>query len=137
MVMTWNDVLINVVDLAFKAVLTLVLPWAVSLISHKIKNERAKRLIAKGEDFVMKSIQMVQQTFVDSLKKEGKFDADAQREAYKLCYERWFAMASDEVKAAILEEVGDLDAWLNTMIESGIVENKMTVTVGELELVED
>lgn len=132
--MTWNDVLIDAVNVAFKAVIMFALPYLFAMIGKRIKNDHAKRLISKGEEFVLKSIDMVQQTFVESLKAEGKFDLDAQQEAYKLCYNRWMAMANDEVKAAILEEVGDLDAWLDTMIEAGIAENKQGVyTLTEIE----
>lgn len=121
---SWNDVLISVVDVAFKFVALIAIPYLAAKLGAKIENERVKRLIAKGEEFVKKSIEMVQQTFVESLKAEGKFDIEAQKEAYKQCYNRWMAMASDDVKAAILNEVGDLDAWLDTMIEAGIVESK-------------
>lgn len=132
--MSWNDILIYVVNVAVKAVVTFAIPCLFAMWNKKIKNDHARKLILKGEEFVLKSIDMVQQTFVDSLKAEGKFDADAQKEAYKLCYNRWMAMASDDVKAAILEEVGDLDAWLDTMIEAGIAEKKQGVyTLTEIE----
>ena len=132
--MTWNDILIYVVNVAVKAVVTFAIPCLFAMWNKKIKNDHARKLILKGEEFVLKSIDMVQQTFVDSLKAEGKFDADAQKEAYKLCYNRWMTMASDDVKAAILEEVGDLDAWLDTMIEAGIAEKKQGVyTLTEIE----
>ena len=125
--MTWNDVLIDAVNVAFKAIIMFAIPYLFAMIGKKIKNDHAKRLINKGEEFVLKSIDMVQQTFVESLKAEGKFDLEAQQKAYKLCYDRWMVMANDEVKAAILEEVGDLDAWLDTMIEAGIAQNKQGV----------
>lgn len=122
--MTWNDVLIEVVNVAFKAVIMLAIPYISSVIGKKIRNDHVRRLVDQGEAFVTKSINMVQQTFVEDLKKQGKFDAESQAIAFKQCYDNWMAMASDEVKCAILNEVGDLDAWLETMIEAGIAEEK-------------
>ena len=123
--MTWNDVIIEIVNVAFKAITMIALPYLAAKLGEKINNDHVARLIKKGEVFVEKSVDMVQQTFVDNLKKQNGFNADAQKEAFKLCYENWMNMASSEIKNAISEEVGDLDAWLNTMIEAQIAENKM------------
>lgn len=123
--MTWNDVLIDVVNMAFKVVTMLVIPYFAVKFTNKIKNDRVANLMKQGEDFVVMSVEMVQQTFVDNLKKQNGFNMDAQREAFKMCYENWMKVASDELKRVITEQVGDLDAWLNTMIESSIAENKV------------
>lgn len=122
--MSWNDVLIEVVNLVFKAVIALMIPYVSSVIGNKIRNDHIRKLVEKGESFVTKSIEMVQQTFVEDLKKQGKFDAESQAIAFKQCYDNWMSMASDEIKCAIMNEVGDLDAWLETMIEAGIAEKK-------------
>lgn len=122
--MTWNDILIEIVNVAFKAVTMIVLPYLAAKVGENIHNERVAKLVKKGEEFVVKSVEMVNQTFVESLKAEGNFDMEAQKKAFKLCYENWMAMASDEVKRAIIEQVADLDTWLNTMIEARIAEGK-------------
>lgn len=122
--MTWNDILIEIVNVAFKAVTLIVLPYLAAKVGENIHNERVAKLVKKGEEFVVKSVEMINQTFVESLKAEGNFDAEAQKKAFKLCYENWMAMASDEVKSAIIEQVADLDTWLNTMIEARIAEGK-------------
>lgn len=122
--MTWNDVLIEAVELVFKAVTALVIPYLAYLVGKKIKNDHAKELMHKAEEFVVQSVQMVQQTFVDSLKKEGKFDAQAQREAFKLCYDAWLTMANEEMKQVVTEEVGNLDSWLTALIEANVYAQK-------------
>lgn len=123
--MTWNDVLIDVVNMAFKVIIMLAIPYFGAKLTNKIKNDRVAKLMKQGEDFVVMSVEMVQQTFVDNLKKQNGFNMDAQREAFKMCYENWMKVANDELKRVITEQVGDLDAWLNTMIESSIAENKV------------
>lgn len=123
--MTWNDVLIDVVNMAFKVIIMLAIPYFGTKFTNKIKNDRVAKLMKQGEDFVVMSVEMVQQTFVDNLKKQNGFNMDAQRQAFKMCYENWMKVANDELKRVITEQVGDLDAWLNTMIESSIAENKV------------
>lgn len=121
---TWNDVLIEAVNLLFKIVTVVAIPYLSYMVSKSIKNDNLKHLVNRGEEFVKKSVAMVQQTFVDSLKKEGKFDKDAQQEAFRMAYETWMEMASEEVKDAILEQTGSIDTWLNTMIEAQIYTEK-------------
>ena len=121
---TWNDVLIEAVNLLFKIVTVVAIPYLSYMVSKSIKSDKLKHLVNRGEEFVKKSVAMVQQTFVDSLKKEGKFDKDAQREAFRMAYETWMEMASEEVKDAILEQTGNIDTWLNTMIEAQIHTDK-------------
>ena len=121
---TWNDVLIEAVNLLFKIVTVVAIPYLSYMVSRSIKNDKLKHLVNRGEEFVKKSVAMVQQTFVDSLKKEGKFDKDAQREAFRMAYETWMEMASEEVKEAIMEQTGNIDTWLNTMIEAQIYTDK-------------
>lgn len=121
---TWNDVLIEAVNLLFKIVTVVAIPYLSYMVSKSIKSDKLKHLVNRGEEFVKKSVAMVQQTFVDSLKKEGKFDKDAQREAFRMAYETWMEMASEEVKEAIMEQTGNIDTWLNTMIEAQIYTDK-------------
>ena len=123
--MTWNDILIDVVNLAFKVITMIAIPYFAAKIGEKIKNDRVAALVRKGEEFVIKSVDMVQQTFVDNLKKQNGFNADAQREAFRMAYENWMHMANDEIKQVISEQVGDLDIWLNTMIEAQVAEGKL------------
>ena len=120
--MTWNDVLIEAVNIVFKVITMLVLPYLASQLAKQIENNRVKGLITKGEAFVKKSVDMVQQTFVEQLKKDGKFDAEAQQVAFKMAFDNWMKIASEDVKLALMDEVDDLNVWLDTMIEAQIKE---------------
>lgn len=122
--MTWNDVLVRVVDMLFKVVTLVAIPYLSGLMATKLKDDRARRLVKKAEEFVVQSVEMVKQTFVDDLKKNNGFDANSQKEAYRRCYENWIEMASDEMKAAVVDEVGDIEAWLKTKIESEVAKSK-------------
>ena len=122
--MTWNDVLVRVVDLLFKVVTVVAIPYVSGLLATKLDDDRTRRLVKKAEEFVVQSVEMVKQTFVDDLKKNNGFDANSQKEAYRRCYENWIEMASDEMKMAVVDEVGDIETWLKTKIEAEVAKGK-------------
>lgn len=64
------------------------------------------------------------QTYVNSLKAEDKFDAEAQKTAFKLTYDAIIATLSDETKKYITETSGDLTVYLTQVIESQVNQNK-------------
>jgi len=122
--MTWNDVLIQAVNVVCQLIITTALPCLFVLIRKKINNDRVQNILADAEQFVVDSVQMVNQTFVDQLKKDGKFDAEAQATAFKMCFDNWMTMASDTMKEVIIREIGNLNEWLTTKIESAVAECK-------------
>ena len=63
------------------------------------------------------------QTYVDSLKKSGKFDAEAQKVAFEKTYNAVLMVLNDEVKKYIVETSGDLQIYLTQQIEA-MVNNK-------------
>ena len=48
------------------------------------------------------------QTYVEALKKEGKFDLDAQKIAFTRTYENVMAILADEAKEYLQTAIGDL-----------------------------
>ena len=71
-------------------------------------------------------------TFVDSLKKEGKFDLDAQRAAYEEAENRILELGGPNYKVPLNKELrkvidliyGDVDIWLSTQIEAEVKRRK-------------
>ena len=121
---TWMDVLIYAVEVAVGLVITVGVPYLFSLLKQKANSDIALKYLDKAEGYVNDAVLMVKQTFVDSLKSEGKFDAEAQVEAFEQAYATWEQMISDEMKNIISETVGDLDAWVKTKIEAAVIESK-------------
>ena len=60
------------------------------------------------------------QTYVDSLKKNGSFDKDAQIEALTRAKDIALSQMTQELKDFITTNFGDLDNWLTIQIESSI-----------------
>jgi ABC-type sulfate transport system substrate-binding protein len=60
------------------------------------------------------------QTYVESLKAQGKFDAEAQKQALQKTTEAVMSILSDEAKAYLSAAVGDLDSWIANKIEAEV-----------------
>ena len=80
------------------------------------------------ENIVNKAVITTNQTFVNELKKQGKFDKEAMQEAYRRTYESIVASLSKSFFEYIDEETIDIDALLKNMIETSVNWNKITVT---------
>ena len=75
---------------------------------------------------MMNAVKCVLQTYVDSLKKEGKFDEASQFLALSKAKEKAMEQMSNDTKAFVEKNYGNLDSWLTTSIEATIstIKNK-------------
>jgi hypothetical protein len=64
------------------------------------------------------------QTYVESLKKAGTFDGEAQKQAFKLTYDAVMDILTDDAKEILGEAVTDLGAYVSTKIEAAVNTNK-------------
>lgn len=87
-------------------------------IATKTKNENLARTIGLAEKLISSSVAAVQQTFVEQLKKDGKFDKEAQELAMRKAIMLVVSQLTPEAKAILEESFGDLQVWLATQIEA-------------------
>ena len=92
----------------------------VSWLSTKIKNEKANKMIKTATEIVVSAVKTVFQTYVDALKKEGKFDKDSQMLALTKAKDIALSQMTKDVKEFIQTNYGELDLWLTTQIEATI-----------------
>ena len=83
------------------------------------------------ENIVNKAVITTNQTFVNELKKQGKFDKEAMQEAYRRTYESIIASLSQSFFEYIDEETIDIDTLLKNMIETSVNWNKERKVVME------
>ena len=83
------------------------------------------------ENIVNKAVITTNQTFVNELKKQGKFDKEAMQEAYKRTYESIVASLSQSFFEYIDKENVDIDVLLKNMIETSVNWNKISTPVLE------
>ena len=64
------------------------------------------------------------QTYVETLKNIGKFDAEAQKEAFKRTSEAVMSILNQDAVEYLSSAVGDLKAYINKKIEAEVNLNK-------------
>ena len=83
------------------------------------------------ENIVNKAVITTNQTFVNELKKQGKFDKKAMEEAYNKTFNSIVASLSQSFFEYIDREAIDIDTLLKNMIETSVDWNKMPVPVSD------
>lgn len=68
------------------------------------------------------------QTYVDSLKAQGKFDLNAQQQAFQMTYEAVLKILTEDAKVYLTEAVGDLDEYITKQIEAQVNVQKAVKT---------
>lgn len=64
------------------------------------------------------------QTYVESLKAQGKFDAEAQKKAFELTSSAVMNILSTDAQEYLSSAVGDLNAYITKKIEAEVNANK-------------
>ena len=93
-------------------------------IAAETDSVEMKNLIEQVNDAVTKAVTYTTQTFVDSLKKNGIFDAEAQAEALQKSLDKTMALLSEVAKSALEEIYGDLNEYLTVRIEAEVKSQK-------------
>ena len=76
------------------------------------------------EETVVNCVIATNQTYVDSLKKQGKFDLEAQKEAFSRTYNQVMLILADDAKIYLESAVGDLNTYITNMIETQVKLNR-------------
>lgn len=95
-------------------------------LQTKIDNQIAQKYTKMIADKVKQCVETTNQTFVDSLKQQGKFDQEAQEQAFKQTLAAVLGILGDDAKEFIKETSGDVSTYLIQVIESTVknVKNK-------------
>lgn len=119
-----NEILISIISVV---VTTVVLPLItiggtklIQLINQKIKDDRTRTILTGLTTIVERSVRSVTQTYVDTLKKNGKFDQEAQLVALALAKEEVLRELNIETKLFIENNYGSINDFVTTQIESTI-----------------
>ena len=111
--------------------LVTIITICICMMTSKVAKDTARlapskysEIIYALENIVNKAVITTNQTFVNELKKQGKFDKKAMQEAYRRTYESIIASLSQSFFEYIDEETVDIDALLKNMIETSVNWNK-------------
>lgn len=89
-------------------------------VEVKIENETAQKYINMALDTIAECVVATNQTYVDSLKAQGKFDMEAQKVAFQKTFDNVMALLSQEAKDYLTVAYGDLTNYLTTRIEAQV-----------------
>lgn len=128
--MEFSEVLNYCLYIVLTVIMPVVATYAVNLIKVKIRESNIIAAATKNEDLskivegalsdVMDAVLYVNQVYTDSLKASGKFDKEAQEQAFNRAYTEAMNMISDEAKKVIEQLYGSFDNWLKLKIESSV-----------------
>ena len=96
-------------------------------LETQVNNDIAKKYINMLTSTITSCVIATNQTYVESLKKQGKFDVEAQKTAFSMTLAAVQDLLSAEAKEYLSEVYGDLDAYITTQIEAAVNKNKTTI----------
>lgn len=135
---TWLELLSQIFEVCIVPLLGILTTFLVSFIKTKKeevlnkisadKTEEQKKTFEKYlnlvETTVVECVQATNQTYVETLKAEGSFDAEAQKVAFNKTLESVLSILSDDAKEYLTEIFGDLNTYLTNLIESKVNTSK-------------
>lgn len=96
-------------------------------INNSIDNETAIKYNDMIFSTVTDCVIATNQTYVEALKTQGAFDAEAQKVAFQKTLDAVLSILTDDAKEYIKEAFGDITVYLTTLIESSVNKNKASV----------
>ena len=108
--------------------LTVIFGWginkAASIANSYVHNQFVQHCIQNAANAVSNAVSDINQTYVDSLKAQDKFDEEAQKRAFADALATAKRSLTNETILFIKETFGDVDAYLKPMIESQVRAHK-------------
>jgi hypothetical protein len=128
MQLDWLEILYKIFEVAIIPLLGAATLYLITLIDakkkeikDKTKSDTDKKYIEMLDDTIISCVVATNQTYVDALKKAGSFDAEAQKQAFKLTYDAVMAILTEDAQEYLNEAINDLNAYITNKIEAQVV----------------
>jgi len=125
--MDWLELLYKILEICLIPILgvltTFLVKWLKAKeeeILVKVENDTADKYISMVAQTITDCVIATNQTYVEALKKQGSFNAEAQKIAFQKTLDAVIAVLSDDAKAYLTELYGDATAYLTTRIEAEV-----------------
>ena len=125
--MTISDILGLVITIAapiLVALIGFVVYFLCKKLSAQTDNEFVNSVLQEIRQRVHNAVIYVNQTYVEALKKEGKFDLEAQKKAFQTAYNTIIETLSAEALSYIEGVSGETNKLLEVLIEDEVWFNK-------------
>ena len=129
--MDWMNLLYDIFDLCIIPLFGVLVAYVVKYINAKgneiaanVDSELASKYIVMLTTTIADCVIATNQTYVEALKKEGKFDKDAQAKAFQMTYDAVMDILTDDAKEYLANFYGDLTLYLTKRIEAEVALQK-------------
>ena len=129
--MDWMSLLQTVVEVCVIPLLGVLTVYLVKFIKDKsieiqgkVDNDIADKYIGMIADTISACVLATNQTYVEALKKEGAFTAEAQKEAFALTYDAVMSILTEEAKVYLANLYGDVTTYITAKIEAEVNKSK-------------
>ena len=110
---------------------TFLITWIKSkkdALKQQTDSELAKKYLDMLNNTITDCVIAMNQTYVNSLKQQGKFDSEAQKKAFTDVYNKVIAILGQDAIEYLNSAVGDLNEYISSKIEKEVSTNKITPT---------
>ena len=128
------ELLSQIFEVCIIPLLGVLTTFLVRYINAKMKtladtanDERQKKYIEMLNNTITDCVIATTQTYVDTLKKQGKFDKEAQEQAFLMTFNAVSGLLTEESKKYLNEAIEDLDLYIKQKIESEVNINKTII----------
>ena len=125
--MDWLDILEKVFEIAIFPAITAAAAYFITWIhakkqdlEKKTKDATTKKYLDMLEQTIVDCVLATKQTYVEALKKEGIFTAEAQKTAFQRTYDAVVATITDDAQKYLDEAVKDLSTFITNKIEAQV-----------------
>ena len=129
--MDWLNLLADIFEVCIIPLLGVLTAYAVKYIqvksaeiTEKTDNVLADKYTVMLADTISACVLATNQTYVEALKKQGSFDAEAQKVAFNMTLNAVMEILSDDAKEYLSEVFGDLNSYITSQIEASVNVNK-------------
>lgn len=130
--MDWFEILTQLFQIVIFPLLGAVTLYLISLINAKKKelqdktnNEKFKKYLDMLDETITSCVIATTQTYVQSLKEQGKFDTEAQKTALNKTFSAVMAILSEDAKEYLQEGISDLEGYILNKIENDVATTKI------------
>ena len=129
--MEWLAILYKIFEVCVIPLLGVLTVYIVKFIQKKTQelnskneNELMNKYLTMLSNTIIDCVIATNQTYVESLKKQGKFDLEAQKVAFEMTYNAVINVLSSDAKTYLSNIYGDFDKYITNMIEAEVNKNK-------------
>lgn len=112
--------LVPAVVAAFGVIATALWNW----LRAKMKSETLDRYINRANDAIMTAVAETMQTFVTTMKNEGKWNSETAKKAFEMSLLRAKEIMGAAALQALPEVIGDVEKWITAKIEAATLATK-------------